>query len=113
MAQKVDITLVDDLDGGAAAETVTWGLDGKSYEIDLSEANAKEFRDGLVDYLSASRRAGANIRPKGLTNKGSKDANKELSRSIREWAATQEGLKPVGDRGRIPGEIVAAYQAAH
>lgn len=112
MAQKVDITLVDDLDGGPAAETVIFGLDGKTYEIDLTEANAKEFRDGFVDYLSAARRAGTTQRPKGLTNKTSKDANKELSKSIREWAATQEGLS-IGDRGRIPSTVVAAYQAAH
>ena len=40
MAQKVEVHLEDDLDGGPADDTVTFALDGKDYEIDLSTANA-------------------------------------------------------------------------
>ena len=57
MAQKVHITLEDDLDGGDAAETVAFGLDGRTYEIDLNAKNAKALRDALAKYVAAGRRA--------------------------------------------------------
>ena len=46
MAQRVVVTLFDDIDGGEAAETVTFGLDGKSYEIDLNRRQCKETAQG-------------------------------------------------------------------
>ena len=55
MAQRVQIVLEDDLDGGVAAETVTFGLDGVSYEIDLSEANAEKLRSGLEEFVNSAR----------------------------------------------------------
>ena len=58
MAQKVTVTLVDDLDGGQADETVEFALDGVSYQIDLSNENASELRDALSSYVSSARRAG-------------------------------------------------------
>ena len=42
MAQKVQVLLVDDLDGGEATETVAFSLDGTTYEIDLSSDNATQ-----------------------------------------------------------------------
>ena len=45
MAQKVQVILVDDMDGGAAEETVSFSLDGVSYELDLSKKNAAKLRD--------------------------------------------------------------------
>jgi hypothetical protein len=53
MAQK--ISLIDDLDGSEANETVTYSLDGKEYEIDLSEENAAKFREALQPYIDKSR----------------------------------------------------------
>ena len=38
------VSLVDDLDGSDADQTVTFGIDGRSYEIDLSAANAEGHR---------------------------------------------------------------------
>ena len=58
MAQKVHITLEDDLDGGDATETVAFGLDGRSYEIDLNDKNAKALRDALAKFIAVSRRSG-------------------------------------------------------
>src|SRR6478736_1378211 len=58
VAQRVVVTLSDDIDGGEAAETVTFALDGKSYEIDLSEANASKLRDDLASWIGHARRAG-------------------------------------------------------
>src|SRR4051812_41204704 len=48
MAQRVEVVLIDDVDGGEAAETVAFALDGANYEIDLSEENAAKLRDGLA-----------------------------------------------------------------
>ncbi|MGX1491238.1 hypothetical protein RKD41_003497 [Streptomyces tendae] len=56
MAQKVVVTLFDDIDGSEAAETIAFGLDGKSYEIDLNEANAKKLRKALAPYVEAGRK---------------------------------------------------------
>ena len=58
VAQKVQVLLVDDLNGGEADETVTFALDGKSYEIDLSDSNAQKLRDSLADFVKAGRRTG-------------------------------------------------------
>ena len=58
MAQKVTVTLEDDLDGGPAAETVRFGLGGAEYEIDLSKKNATAFRRKLAPYIEHARKAG-------------------------------------------------------
>ena len=62
MAQKVTVQLVDDLDGSVAEETVEFGLDGVSYQIDLSMVNAEKIRDLLGDYVAHARRSGARRR---------------------------------------------------
>jgi hypothetical protein len=59
MAKKVTVSLIDDFDGKQADETVQFGLDGVSYEIDLSEKNAKKDAGGpaaLGERGSANRR---------------------------------------------------------
>src|SRR4051794_19239453 len=58
MAQKVQVILVDDVDGGEAAETVSFALDGVSYEVDLSEKNASALRDALAPWVGHARRVG-------------------------------------------------------
>ena len=58
MAQKVQIHLVDDLDGSDASETVSFALDGATYEIDLNEAHAEELRNALAPYVGHARKAG-------------------------------------------------------
>ena len=62
MAQKVQVMLVDDIDGGAADETVTFALDGTSYEIDLTSENAAKLRDALAAYVGAGAQGPA-VRP--------------------------------------------------
>ncbi|MEU6974409.1 MULTISPECIES: Lsr2 family protein [unclassified Streptomyces] len=111
MAQKVQVLLVDDLDGGEADETVTFALDGKSYEIDLTTANADKLRDLLEPYTKSGRRTGgrsAGGRGKGrvVASGGSPDTAK-----IRAWA--KENGYNVNDRGRVPAEIKAAYEDAN
>ena len=47
VAKRTVVVLEDDLDGGPADETVTFALDGVSYEIDLSSSNAGRLRESL------------------------------------------------------------------
>jgi hypothetical protein len=108
VAQKVHVILVDDLDGGEAEETVTFSLDGASYEIDLSPGNAGKLRDVLTPYVESARkvtgRAAAGRSPRGKASRG----NAANTSQIRAWAKSM-GLS-VNDRGRIPGSIVEQYQ---
>lgn len=119
MAQIREIRLVDDLDGEAADETVEFGIDGKSYEIDLSKDNAGRLRDALADFVSAARRAGGRRRGgssagtgtasggAGAAPKGRPSIDREQNQAIRDWAR-KRGMK-VSDRGRIPAEVLEAY----
>lgn len=110
MAQRVITQLVDDLDGSDLADggqTVFFALDGKSYEIDLSEKNAAKLRDSLTKYIQAGRRlSGSRGTTRRSTSSGSSNA-----KEIRQWAQDQ-GLD-VPTRGRIPALITEAYESAH
>lgn len=56
MARRTIVQLEDDLSGGAAAESVAFALDGRSFEIDLSEKNAAALREVFAPYIGAGRR---------------------------------------------------------
>jgi hypothetical protein len=111
MAQKVTVTLVDDLDGSQAEETVEFGLDGATYEIDLSGDNAGRLRESLAEYVDHARRAGGRrrtgVRPAAGRPPRTASADREQNQAIRDWARKQ-GMK-VSDRGRIPAEVLEAY----
>jgi hypothetical protein len=114
MAQKVIVELVDDLDGSASGDisTITFGLDGVDYEIDLSEANASKLRDAVADFVSAARRTGGRIK-RGTSAPSSTTrppADREQTKAIRAWAR-QNGYD-LAERGRIPRTIIAAYEEA-
>lgn len=109
MAQKVNIILVDDLDGGEADETVTFGLDGTTYEIDLTDGNAAALREALSGYVGHARKvSGASRRGRKGSASASSSSN---TKDVRDWARSQ-GMD-VSERGRISGEIQQAYDAAH
>jgi hypothetical protein len=107
MAQKVHITLEDDLDGGEASETVSFGLDGKTYEIDLNDKNAAALRNALATYVGAARRSGSG---RGAATRRRTQLGTS-AREIRDWARSQG--KKVPERGRIPADIREAFEAAH
>ncbi|WP_148613594.1 histone-like nucleoid-structuring protein Lsr2 [Nocardioides rubriscoriae] len=114
MAQKVNIILVDDIDGSEANETVTFGLDGTSYEIDLNTKNAQALRDSLAGYIGYARKVPASARRSGGTRRSSAASSSNGGTSaaeIREWARSEGHEVP--ERGRIPAEIREAYDAAH
>ncbi|WIX85795.1 Lsr2 family protein [Amycolatopsis sp. DG1A-15b] len=115
MAQKVLVEMVDDIDGGVANQTVPFGLDGVSYEIDLSDANAAALRDELARYITAGRRIGGRkVRlAAGESAQGKKPgaaaSDRERSRRMREWA-NANGYT-VSERGRLSAEVVEAFEA--
>jgi hypothetical protein len=112
VAQKVETRLVDDLDGSEAAETVRFGLEGRQYEIDLSQHNAARLREGLADFVASARRAGGGARAGRPSSAGvarASSASRERGAAVREWARAN-GLQ-VSDRGRISAEVLKAYDA--
>ncbi|NJP67908.1 Lsr2 dimerization domain-containing protein [Streptomyces spiramenti] len=108
MAQKVQVLLLDDIDGGDASETVSFAIDGKSFEIDLNEANAKKLRDALEPYTKAGRRGGG--RPARGTRGTRAASGSQDTAKIRAWA--KENGYDVNDRGRVPANIREAYEKA-
>ncbi|MFE2561381.1 Lsr2 family protein [Streptomyces sp. NPDC059352] len=128
MAQRVVVTLSDDIDGGVAAETVAFGLDGKMYEIDLNAANAKKLRKALAPYLAAGRKRSAGARGGAATGGGASigsgigSARRPSAETythtslapdpaaVRAWA--QSNKMDVPARGRIPKRVYEAFRAA-
>ncbi len=116
MARKVIHQLVDDLDGTVLepgeGETVLFSLDGKSYEIDLTEQNAEKLREVISPYIGAARRtlAGSAVKAPQRTAVRRLGKVRDLS-AVRKWAREQGHT--VSDRGRVPEAILEAYDAAH
>lgn len=113
MAQMVETRLVDDLDGSEAVETVRFGLEGRQYEIDLSETNAGRLRESLAAFVASARRAGGTAsRPARSATasapRRSSSADREHGAAVREWARAN-GFE-VSDRGRIAADILKAYE---
>jgi hypothetical protein len=113
VARKVEVRLIDDLDGGEADETVEFGVDGTMYEIDLSAEHANELREILERYVEAGTRQRAGRVPGQRVNgsgpRRANKADKEQNQAIREWAQ-RRGID-VASRGRIKQEIVDQYHA--
>ncbi|MGW1228219.1 histone-like nucleoid-structuring protein Lsr2 [Streptomyces sp. NPDC001478] len=110
MAQRVVVTLSDDIDGGAAAETVTFALDGTSYEIDLNPSNAKKLRKALAPYVAAGRK-----QTKAARHGKAPAAYRHTSlapdpAAVRAWARSHRMEVPA--RGRIPKKVYEAFQQA-
>lgn len=107
MATKTVTELIDDTDGKPAEETVTFGVDGVQYEIDLSTGNAEALRAVLAPYADAARRTGgrraANGRPVRV-------ATEVDNKAVRAWAASN-GVE-LSSRGRIPAHVLEQYRAA-
>ncbi|WP_062077856.1 histone-like nucleoid-structuring protein Lsr2 [Demequina globuliformis] len=103
MAQKVQVVLVDDIDGGDASQTVSFAIDGTSYEIDLNDAHAAELRDALQPWIAVAR--------KTSTRRAASRGRREDTGKIRAWAKAN-GFD-VSERGRISAQVREAYAKAH
>lgn len=106
MAQQTTVTLTDDLDGTKAAETVRFGLDGRSYEIDLNKRNAAALRKVLAEFTAAARKVRGS-RP--VSKPAQAPAAERIdAKAVREWAAANDIT--VSARGRIPADVLARYE---
>jgi hypothetical protein len=110
MAQRTQILLTDDLTGddipSGKGETVTFAVDGQTYEIDLSNKNAGALRKALSPYVSVGRRV--------RTSRGARVKRTQVgadAKTVKEWARAN-GYK-VSDRGRVPNEVREAFEAAN
>ena len=96
MAQKVEIHLEDDLDGGPADHTLTFALDGKDYEIDLSDANAEKLRKALRPFVAAARKAptGNGRRKRGTGTSSSSSETATISADMPSTVISPSVSKP-------------------
>ncbi|MCJ1707117.1 Lsr2 family protein [Microbacterium sp. VKM Ac-2923] len=112
MATKHIAQITDDLDGTVLEQgegkRITFSVEGRAYEIDLSATNADKFYKALTPYVDAARsvKSGAATRV-GQTPRQKSDL--DLG-AVREWARANGHT--VSDRGRVPSMIVDAYLAA-
>jgi len=109
MAQSVSVIITDDLDGTEGAQTVAFGFEGASYEIDLSAKNRARLEKALAPFIAASRKAPRRGRARGSGRTGG--GGQPDRAAIRAWAKTA-GLQ-VSERGRISAELIRQYKAAH
>ncbi len=106
MATKTVTELVDDVDGKPADETVSFGLDGVQYEIDLATDNAEALREALSPYVDVARRTGG----RRTSGKPVRVPTEVDTKAVRAWAASN-GIE-LSARGRVPGHVVEQYRAA-
>jgi len=111
MAQKVQVILVDDVDGGDAEESVSFGLDGVSYEIDLSAENAEALRESLAQWIGHARRVGGRAKSSRVAAKPARAARAVDLGEVRSWARNN-GFT-VSNRGRVSAEVMDAYDKAN
>jgi hypothetical protein len=114
MAQQTTVRFIDDLDGSDASGTVDFSLDGRHYQVDLSEENATKLRDALAPFIDVARKAGGRggrgrQRQTAVAEKSARSKRADTT-AIRAWAR-EHGHK-VSDRGRIAKSVIEAYQAA-
>ncbi len=107
-----------------AEQSVEFGYDGYNYASDLCAPHADGFHNtvqGFIEYSSGRSRSGRGRRvgrgaPSASTAQGDTarrtTTDRERLRAVREWARAN-GYPDLGNRGRIPQNIVAEYEAAH
>jgi hypothetical protein len=105
--QKAVVSLIDDLDGSQADVTIKFGYEGQDYEIDLTSAHAAEMRDKIGGYAAHARTVRAH-RPGRTPTRTA--ASRQYSAEMRAWA-TEHGFA-IKERGRVPVEVVQAYEEA-
>mgnify|MGYP001296163206 CR=1 FL=1 len=105
--QKAVVSLIDDLDGSEADVTIRFGYEGQDYEIDLNSDHAAEMRDKIAGYAAHARTIRAHRPGRAPTRTA---ASRQYSAQMRAWA-TEHGFA-IKERGRVPVEVVQAYEEA-
>jgi hypothetical protein len=113
MATVTMVSMVDDIDGSAGAESISFALEGIAYEIDLSAANAQKLRDALATYIAHGRKVGGRRTRATRSGRGRSAAavDRDQVAVIRDWA--RRNGHEVSDRGRLSAAVIAAFEAAH
>lgn len=88
MAERIEVELVDDIDGSPAQHTITFALDGVHYEIDLNKHHAQQLRSVLAPYLEKARTAEKTDKPRTSKQREREERrqrqeNKQLTEQIR------------------------------
>lgn len=109
MAQKVLVSLVDDIDGSEATETISFGMEGAGYEIDVSAHHAEELREKLDRYIQYARKVRRESAHPGHSAYPGRSGWRHAE--IREWLVANGYGDQLKDRGRIPGHLIAQYEA--
>jgi len=113
VAKRVVHELIDDINGQPADESLTFGLDGVQYEIDLTAKNAAKFRDALAPFIAGGTKIGRGgvtaLRGRTGRTRGTARPDREVNQAVRDWARSKN--IEVSDRGRIKQEIVDRYHA--
>jgi hypothetical protein len=105
MAKQTVVTLIDDIDGGVADQTVTFSLNGQAYEIDLNSKNTQKLQAALEPWIAAGRRVGRAAQARRSSSTSGTDP-----RAVRAWAASNKVVVPA--RGRIPAAVIDQFKAA-
>lgn len=100
MAHQVNVVFVDDITKEPASETVRFSIDGTAYEIDLTEENAKKFREAILQFVEHARPA-RRAKPRAVDSEAAR---------VRSWAR-ENGIH-INERGRIPAAVLNAYNSA-
>lgn len=106
MARQVRVFLVDDIDGSPDARTIEFSLGRDSYTIDLTEKNIAKLETALAPFVEKAAKGSRKASARRPAARRQTDNN-----AVRQWA--RENGRKVSDRGRIPADVVAAYEAAH
>lgn len=114
MAKKIQTLLVCDLhvEEVEGEETIVFGLDGSSYEIDVCAEHAEDLRESFAPFVGAARRAGRTPVPTRRTTRASRpaaDSGVDVP-AVREWA--RKNGHTVSERGRLSATIIDAYNKA-
>lgn len=112
MAQRTVVQLTDDIDGSEATGTVTFGLDGTTYQVDLNDTHAEDLREILAPYVSVARKvSGSRSRRRTNITAPKQRTNGDVDpKAVRAWA--EANSITVSPRGRIKADIVEQYRAA-
>ncbi len=111
MAQKVSVTFACDYDSKEIPDgehmTRAFSLDGRDYEIDLCEKHSEKFDEVFRRFADRARKVTGRV---GRTKRRTA-AHRQHSAEVRAWAK-RSGID-VSDRGRIPANVIAKYEASH
>jgi hypothetical protein len=111
MAQRFQVLLVCDLHGDETpgVETVSFALDGTSYEVDVCERHGAKLREVFAPYVAAGRRAGRGGAGASRRRRGQRSTGVDPA-AVRAWARSHN--VKVSERGRISADVLARYAAA-